>query len=149
MSYLIDTSVLCRLANISEVDYEVAARSLRELHDDDEILSIAPQVLIEFRNVATRPVAVNGLGMSAREAEITSDAFEASFSLFEETPDLFPAWKVIVERLNVVGKQVHDARLVAFCHVHQISHLLTFNVTHFARLASFGPGLTVVSPAEV
>ena len=41
--------------------------------------------------------------------------------------------------LGVVGKQVHDARLVAVCHVYGVSHLLTFNVTHFARLAGFAP----------
>ena len=51
--------------------------------------------------------------------------------------------------LAVIGKQVHDARLVAVCHVHGVTHLLTFNVTHFTRLAGFGPGLTVVDPAAV
>jgi hypothetical protein len=49
----------------------------------------------------------------------------------------------------VIGKQVHDARLVAVCHVHQVTHLLTFNVAHLARLEAFGPGLVVVDPANV
>jgi hypothetical protein len=30
-----------------------------------------------------------------------------------------------------------------------VSHLLTFNVAHFARLAAFGPGVVVVAPASV
>jgi hypothetical protein len=30
-----------------------------------------------------------------------------------------------------------------------MSHLLTFNVAHFARLAGFGPGVVVVDPASV
>jgi hypothetical protein len=54
-----------------------------------------------------------------------------------------------VETLAVVGKQVHDARLIAVCHVHRVTHPLTFNVTHFTRLASFGPGVVVVDPVSV
>jgi hypothetical protein len=49
----------------------------------------------------------------------------------------------------VIGKQVHDARLLAVCHVHGVTHLLTFNVAHFNRMAGFGPGVEVVSPATV
>jgi hypothetical protein len=39
--------------------------------------------------------------------------------------------------------------LVAVCHVYGLSHVLTFNVPHFSRLATFGPGVTVVHPASV
>jgi hypothetical protein len=30
-----------------------------------------------------------------------------------------------------------------------VTHVLTFNVGHFNRLAAFGPGITVVDPATV
>ena len=50
---------------------------------------------------------------------------------------------------SVPGKQMHDARLVAACHAHGVTHLLTFNVPHFARMASFGSGITVLDPAAV
>ena len=40
-------------------------------------------------------------------------------------------------------------RLVAVCHVHAVTHLLTFNVTDFIRMAGFGPGVVVVDPAKV
>jgi hypothetical protein len=69
--------------------------------------------------------------------------------LLEETPDVYQAWKTLVSTLGVIGKQVHDARLVAICHVHGIPDLLTFNVTHFTRMAGFGPGLSVMDPASV
>ena len=52
-----------------------------------------------------------------------------------DTPDIYPAWKTIVSALSVIGKQVHDARLVAVCHVDRIAHVLTFNVSHFIRMA--------------
>ena len=65
-----------------------------------------PQNLVEFRNVATRPVAVNGLGLSSTAAQAKATAFEALF-LLVETPDVYPAWKALVAGVGVIGKQVH------------------------------------------
>lgn len=81
--------------------------------------------------------------------EALSASFEASFPILPETPDIYPAWKALVQATGVVGKQVHDARLVAICHVYGITHVLTFNVQHFARFATYGPGLIVVDPSSV
>lgn len=149
MAMLIDTSVLGRLANRADLAYPVATAAIAELHRRGEVLHITPQNLVEFRNFATRPVSANGLGLAASAAEGLAATFEAAFPLLHETPDIYPAWKNIVGGLGVVGKQVHDARLVAVCHVYGVTHLLTFNVTHFARLAAFGPGVVVVDPASV
>ena len=149
MAHLLDTSILGRLANVADVNHALTKRALAELHKQGQALYIAPQVLIEFRNMATRPLAVNGLGLMVAPVEVLAASFEAQFPLLPETPDIFPAWKAIVQSLGVIGKQVHDARLVAVCHVHSITHLLTFNTGHFARFATFGPGLTIVDPATV
>lgn len=149
MAYLVDTSILARLANTADVFYPVATQAVLELHRCGEVLHITPQNLVEFRGVATRPVAWNGLGLAPPAAEAKAAVFESAFPLLAETPDIFPLWKAIVGTLGVAGKQVHDARLVAVCHAHNVTHLLTFNVPHFARLATFGRGITVVDPATV
>jgi predicted nucleic acid-binding protein len=149
MAYLLDANVLVRLANAAGPRHAEATRAAVELHRRGEVLNVTPQVLIEFRNVATRPVAVNGLGLSASGAEALAATFESRFPLLVETPDIYPAWKALVSALGVIGKQVHDARLVAVCHAHRVSHLLTFNVSDFIRMAGFGPGLVVVDPASV
>jgi predicted nucleic acid-binding protein len=149
MAHLIDTNVLVRLANAADAKHGMATNAVLELHRRGEALCLTAQVLIEFRNVATRPTAINGLGLSTTEAEAQAAGFEASFSLLADTPDIYVVWKAIVAAVGVIGKQVHDARLVAVCHVHRVSHLLTFNPTHFARMANFGPGLTAVDPATV
>ncbi len=120
-----------------------------ELHRRGEVLHVTAQNLVEFRNMATRPRAVNGLGLSAVDAEVKAAIFETKFPLLKETPDIYPAWKALVVTLGIVGKQVHDARLVAVCHIHAVTHLLTFNVAHFVRMARFGPGIAVVDPATV
>jgi len=149
MPYLIDTNVLLRLVNVMDPQYAIASQAVVELHRQGEVLHVTPQVLIEFRNVATRPLALNGLGLSIVDAEAQAAGFEVAFALLAETPDIFPTWKALVSSLGIIGKQVHDARIVAICHVHAVTHLLTFNVSHFARMAAFPPGIVVVDPATV
>jgi predicted nucleic acid-binding protein len=146
---LVDTSVLARLANTADPFHTIAAQAVVELHRRGEVLHITAQNLVEFRNLATRPKAENGLGLSPVDAEAKAAVFEATFPLLVETPDIYSAWKTLVGALAVIGKQVHDARLMAVCHVHAVRHVLTFNVSHFVRMAGFGPGVAVVDPTTV
>jgi predicted nucleic acid-binding protein len=125
IAFLLDTSILVRLANATDVQQPVATRAVLELHRRGEVLHVTPQVLIEFRNVATRPKSAIGAGLPVADAETHAGIFEAQFPLLTETPDIYPTWKTLVEALGVIGKQVHDARLVAVCHVHAVTHLLT------------------------
>jgi len=62
VAFLVDTSILVRLANRADASYPVADRAVVELHRRGEVLHLTPQNLVEFRNVATRPASVNGLG---------------------------------------------------------------------------------------
>ena len=149
MAHLLDTSILGRLANAADRSHQIAKRAVAVLHRRGEVLHITAQYLVEFRNAATRPKLANGLGMIPTAAEATAATFEADFPLLPEVPGIFPAWKAIVSATGVIGKQVHDARLVAVCHVHGITHLLTFNTRHFAPLATVGPGLIIVDPGSV
>lgn len=146
MAVLVDTSVLGRMANLADASHSIAQRAVAELHRRGETLHLTPQNLIEFRNFATRPIASNGLGLPASAAKALSDSFEASFPLLVETPAIFPAWQVLVDQVGVVGKQVHDARLVAVCHVYGITQLLTFNVGHFIRFQTIAPGIVILDP---
>jgi len=149
MAFLLDTSILVRLANASDLQHTVAAEAVLELHRRGEVLHVTSQVLIEFRNVATRSKSANGAGLSILEAEAHAVTFEANFPLLAETPAIFLAWRAVVMGLGIIGKQVHDARLVAVCHAHAVTHVLTFNRAHFARMAAFDPGIIVVDPANV
>jgi len=132
MAVLIGTSVLGRLANRADASHAVAQAAVAELHRRGETLHVTAQNLIEFRNFGTRPVAANGLGLSAVAASALAASFESAFALLEETPAVDPAWRALADGLGVIGKQVHDARLVAICRIHGVCHVLTFNVGHFA-----------------
>ena len=79
MAHLIDTNILVRLANIADASHAVAVRAVLELHRRGEALHLTAQVRIEFRNVATRPKTVNGLGQQGHSI------FEAaSYRLWSE-----------------------------------------------------------------
>jgi hypothetical protein len=58
---------------------------------------------------------------------------------------VYPEWLRLVGSLNVVGKNAHDARLVAAMTAQGINHLLTFNTSDFARYS----GIAVLDPAAV
>ena len=69
MFFPIDTSVLVRLANASDAQHGAAVPAVLELHRRAERLHVTAQVLIEFRNVATRPKAMNGAGLPIVDVE--------------------------------------------------------------------------------
>lgn len=46
MAYLIDTTILGRLANASDVQHAVAARAVLELHRRGEVLDVTLQVVV-------------------------------------------------------------------------------------------------------
>ena len=50
MAYLVDTSVLARLANTADPFHVVATHAIVELHRRGEALHVTAQNLVEFRN---------------------------------------------------------------------------------------------------
>jgi hypothetical protein len=58
----------------------------------------------------------------------------------------------ILGRLANATDSQHAVAARAVLELHrsgEVTHLLTFNVGHFARMSGFGPGFVVVDPASV
>ena len=106
---------------------------------------VAPQNLIEFWAVATRPVEHNGLGMSVPQAAAQIGRLKRFFLVLSETAGLYAEWERLVVQHQVIGRTTHDARLVAAMNVHGLENHLTFNTQHFARF----PGINAIHPQEV
>ena len=68
MSYLVDTNILTRLIVLKDPLSQPARAAIDKLQQDRAGLLVAPQNLIEFWAVATRPVSANGLGLSVERA---------------------------------------------------------------------------------
>lgn len=142
MSFAVDTNVLLRSIGDGHVAQPIVQNGLFALRDRGEILSIFPQNLIEFWAVATRPVVNNGLGLSIAKAERELISLKTLFALLPDTAEIFSEWERIVLQYRVSGKQAHDARLVAAMRVHNLTHLLTFNMDDFKRFTV----ITAVNP---
>jgi predicted nucleic acid-binding protein len=149
LAILLDTSVLMRFVNSTDPQHPIAMRSIRALHQSGEILHVAPQILIEFRNAATRPASANGMRLSADAADRQITECERVFPMLVESSDIYPAWKALVAASAVIGKQVHDARIAAICQVHRLRGILTFNIRHFTRLTPFLPSLVIIDPSSL
>jgi len=146
---LVDTPLLVRLANSSGVLHAQAMRAVTELHLRGAQLCITPQNLIEFRNVGTRSLIENGLGYSVKQVEEKAEEFEAPFTLLDYIPEIYRAWKSLVHQAGIIGKQVHDARLVACCKVHGVDSILSFNGRHFVRFIPHMSGLNFIDPHSI
>lgn len=142
---LVDTSTLLRAFQPHHPHHEAASRAIDALLADGVDLKIVPQNCVELWVVATRPADQNGLGLSVAEALAELERLKTVFTLLSETPAIYPAWERLVKEHEVSGKPAHDARLVAAMEVHELSAILTFDRTGFARY----PGVEVVHPEDV
>jgi predicted nucleic acid-binding protein len=145
MKYLVDTNILLRLVQKNSLMHLDTQRAIVTLKKQGEFLCIIPQNIIEFWAVATRPLDKNGLGLSITQAEEESEKLKKIFILELDTPQIFTEWEYLVIKHQVMGKQVHDARLAAAMVAHNITHLLTFNVEDFKRFSD----IVVVDPRSV
>ena len=98
-----------------------------------------------FWNASTRPLGQNGFGLSTAETDRLARVVERDFEFLPDSRDVHDRWRVLLVNHEIMGVQVHDARLAASMYVHGINNLLTANVRDFER---FG-GLRVVHPSEV
>ena len=145
MSYLPDTNILLRTMQPTHSLYEEAVRAVETLLMQGETLYLIPQTIRELWNVATRPIANNGLGLSPQQASTEINRLETTLTFVADSPIVYIEWRRLVETYNVLGVQVHDTNLVAAMLAHGIMHLLTFNGTHFQRFAE----IAVVHPRDV
>lgn len=146
MLVLVDTNVLLRVVEPRHPHHAEAAQSLRTLRSDGHDLCLVPQFHYEFRVVATRPVAQNGLGMTTAEAEAELGKLGTPLSrLLRDERAIYDRWRGLIGKHHVEGKQAHDARLVAAMERHGLTNLLTFNVNDFKNYA----GIRLLEPASV
>lgn len=135
MDILLDTSILLRRTDVASAHHADTLAALDRLSDRNCRLVIARQNCVEFRGVASRPVAVNGLGMTPEQADARLDEIQRLFTLLPESDAVYEEWRDLCRRAGVSGEQVHDTRLVAACVVSGVQVVLTWNPRDFALLS--------------
>lgn len=149
MTTLADTSCLLRLPFEGDPRHAATQAAIDALNTQGEEVVIVQQNCVEFRNAASRPVAVNGLGFTPLEAEAELDRIEALFRLLADPPGVYAVWRALCKRAGVSGKQVHDTRLVAVCVAAGVQTILSWNPSDFRRFLRLVTGLAVLTPDDV
>jgi predicted nucleic acid-binding protein len=144
-SCLVDTNILLRIARRSDPQHQLVDAALAKLALEGTALHYTHQNIAELWNVMTRPIARNGFGLTALEAEREVRGIEAGMSLLPDNEAIYREWRRIVVQHAVSGVQVYDARLAAVLLVYSVSHILTLNVSDFSRYG----GLTAMHPSRV
>jgi len=139
MNYLIDTNILLRSTDPDHAMYSLAVNAVDSLLTQNQQLYIMPQNLIEFWNVYTRPKEKNGLGGTIAETKIEIDRLKSLFILLPDQEEIYLQWENLVTTYQVKGVNVHDAKLVAGMLVHDLTHILTFNINDFKRYQNIKP----------
>jgi predicted nucleic acid-binding protein len=143
--YLLDTNVLLRFCNPSDVQHRLVADAVSFLLAQGDECFLTAQVVIEFWVVATRPVEVNGLGWTVEETRSRIDELCNRFPILEDSSQIFTNWLDLVTSRKVMGKRTHDARIVAAMLTHEVTHILTLNPSDFA----ISSNITIVRPQDL
>jgi predicted nucleic acid-binding protein len=136
MRVLVDTNILLRSAQPNHPLCAQAKRAVATLIRRKDAVFFSSQNVAEFWNVATRPAAVNGLGLSNHEVLLEVAGIEKLLTLLPDIPAIYSRWKEIVRTHDVQGVKVYDARLVATMNVYGVESVLTFNVADFQRYST-------------
>jgi predicted nucleic acid-binding protein len=145
MKVLVDANVLLRLVQPSSPQHADAVSAIVLLRQSDGDLYLVPQVLYEYWVVATRPIAVNGLGLVPSDVDKLLFELLDRFTLLKDERGVFTRWHELVATHSIQGKLAHDARIAAAMFRHGLPNLLTFNKPDFERFT----GIEVFTPAQI
>lgn len=147
MFYMVDTNVLLRFAQRTDHQSPLVRAVISKLQKEDHQLLTSVQNCIEFWNVATRPVASNGFGLTIPECAKSLTQIGNIFVVVPSSTIIYQIWQSLVVQYNVSGVKVHDTHLVAVMLAHGVDRILTFNDQDFRR---FEPaGIEVVHPVAI
>lgn len=137
----LNTNVLLSATAPHRSLHQAALVVLNEWPNQAIPLAASAQVFREYLVVATRPVKVNGLGLGLEEALANLAAFRGRMRLVLEGEQAWDRLRALITKYGCLGKQIHDANLVATALASGIPRLVTANVEDFRR---FIPELEIV-----
>jgi predicted nucleic acid-binding protein len=146
MLWLLDSNILIRLPHRPDPQHLLVRQALHALWARGDRFCYTSQILGEVWSVCTRPTAARGgLGLTVAETDRRVRLIERFYRFLPDTPAVHDEWRRLLVAHAIEGVQVHDTRIVAAMNVHSVTHLLTFNVTDFARF----PGITARHPQDI
>jgi predicted nucleic acid-binding protein len=137
----VDTNVLVYATVMTAPLHSRANSSLQNALQVGSRLWISRQVLREYVMVITRPQTFMQ-PLSGVAAANQAGTLMSRFQIAEDTSAVTTQWLTLLSQIPMGGKQVYDANIVATMLAHGLTHILTHNVSDFAR---FGSLITVIA----
>ena len=128
----IDTNILVNSRILEAPQHETARAMLERALQDDEPVRISRQVVREYLAVVTRPQTWP-VAISREDALDDVNRLIGSFEVLEDGPAVTERLVELCREVQVGGRQIHDANIVATMLAHGERRLLTFNVGDFRR----------------
>ena len=128
----IDTNILVNSRILEAPQHEMARAMLERALQDDEPVRISRQVVREYLAVVTRPQTWP-VAISRADALDDVNRLIGSFEVLEDGPAVTERLVELCREVQVGGRQIHDANIVATMLAHGERRLLTFNVGDFRR----------------
>src|SRR5258708_4747730 len=102
---LVDTNILLRIAKRSDPQHQLVDAAVGKLVLEGATLHYTHQNIAELWNVMTRPVARNGFGLTAAEAEREVRAIEEGMNFLPDNEAIYREWRRQLMTLAVSGGQ--------------------------------------------
>ncbi len=138
----IDTNVLVYASQKRSTFNAQATAALDRARQEHLELWISRQILREYLATVTRPQR-DAPPLPIAEALADVDRLSRTLNIAEDGPEVFSELCLLLGRVAVGGKQVHDANIAATMLAYGIPRLFTFNEADFRR---FVPLIEVVVP---
>ena len=142
---MVDTNILLAGTNTAHAHHGVSRRFFADALELGIHLATCGQILREYLVVATRPVSVNGLGLSVEDALHNLRWLRKRQVFFEETESVHEELAALAGTTGIAGKQIHDANIVAVMRTAGIRYLATFNAQDFSGF----PELELCTPGQL
>ncbi len=128
-----DTNVLLSAVDRKRSLNPQALHVLNVLPNQGIELCVSGQIVREFLAVCTRPIDMNGLGLSTQLAVRNAEAIVERSTMLEENRGVAERLLRIAQAAKCLGKQLHDANVVATMQEHGLTRLVTDNLSDFRR----------------
>jgi predicted nucleic acid-binding protein len=126
MVVLLDTGILLRLVDKYDPLHATVRSAVRLIKTRGDVLAMTMQNAADFWNVCTRPASARGgFGLSIADTDRRLRLLEPIIQVLPDSPVAYAKWRSLVVTLNVLGVQIHDARLAALMQAHVVTHILT------------------------
>ena len=127
----LDTNILLAATDNSRPQHESCHELFKRALLGGLHLAISNQIVREYLVVATRPVPVNGLGLSTKDSLYNVKQFLNHCLIVGETEAVLNILLENVDKYGISGKHIHDINLIALMTVNNIKTLITLNPSDF------------------